>query len=340
MRHLAHGKEYVTVEFVPSENRARFTNLMRCGSAWVCPWCSWWIAEKRRKEMTMALAHLSHYAIPFMTTYTIRHRLGSPLERVLSGLLGAYRLMVGSRPWRNLCEEFGVFGSIKALEITHGLNGWHPHLHVVSFIDLTTFISYGGILHDDGGMDVLDDSNVWVADFERHVDGHHWRANLAQFAETALTGVGVKCTGDQKDLAGYVSKYGREQDDHWRIEHEATKAQLKQSRGDGKTPFALLNESLAGNEQSGRLFQEYAACTAGKAQLIWSPGLKELSGVAEVNDQDATMLEYEAEAILLAAIPREIWREVLRQEKRHELMVIADQGNASAVHDWLIALCD
>jgi len=43
--------------------------------------------------------------------------------------------MTAGRQWIQFKETFGLVGTIKAVEVTHGGNGWHPHIHVLFFVD-------------------------------------------------------------------------------------------------------------------------------------------------------------------------------------------------------------
>ncbi|MCP4961098.1 MAG: hypothetical protein GY925_17765 [Actinomycetia bacterium] len=55
------------------------------------------------------------------------------LADLLAGLKDAFTAMRNLKVYKDGEAEYGVVGWIAALEITHGPNGWHPHLHVLFF---------------------------------------------------------------------------------------------------------------------------------------------------------------------------------------------------------------
>jgi hypothetical protein len=54
-----------------------------------------------------------------------------PLEKVWHTISGAWAAIVAGRHRKTLRERFGVSGYVRAVEVTHGKAGWHPHLHVL-----------------------------------------------------------------------------------------------------------------------------------------------------------------------------------------------------------------
>ena len=65
-----------------------------------------------------------------MVTLTVRHEDGTPLQHLLNGTLKAWRgVRQGGAIQRIWTER--VTATIRATEITHGVNGWHPHIHVL-----------------------------------------------------------------------------------------------------------------------------------------------------------------------------------------------------------------
>ena len=59
---------------------------------------------------------------------------GDNLESLLLGFRGALkRFFNGTRKSKAIWADMGKIGHIKALEVTHGRNGWHPHYHILIF---------------------------------------------------------------------------------------------------------------------------------------------------------------------------------------------------------------
>ena len=116
---------------------AAFEGHETCSSAWVCPVCSAKIRARRGAEVHEGLERWfsgeGHSAL--LVTVTERHHRGDSLDRLLKGMSNAWRRVVGSRKYRRFKEANGVIGYIRALEITYGGNGFHPHHHMLLLVD-------------------------------------------------------------------------------------------------------------------------------------------------------------------------------------------------------------
>lgn len=89
----------------------------------VCPTCS----DRYRNQLREGVARVARpYAWPTFITLTIQHDLFSPLDELLDRLQHAWRKLQKTAVWKN------VDAGVKIIEITHGENGWHPHVHVVA----------------------------------------------------------------------------------------------------------------------------------------------------------------------------------------------------------------
>lgn len=65
-----------------------------------------------------------------MVTFTVRHAHGMLLKRLLDGLGTAWAGTRQGGKIQRLWTEL-VTATIRAIEITHGKHGWHPHIHVL-----------------------------------------------------------------------------------------------------------------------------------------------------------------------------------------------------------------
>jgi len=188
-------------------------------------------------------AHKDAGGSVLLMTLTVPHSREDEPFSLLARLLKAYRAFgQGKRAWTALLP--GVVGSVRALEVTHGMaNGWHPHLHVLVFLE--------GEAHPKKWAPVL--LEQWAKVTKRHklgeVNGHGLRLD------------------DGSQAAKYASKWG--------LEDELTKAHIKQGRkGGNRTPWALLADYTEGDKHAGHLFREFFLAFKGKSQLQWSRGLR------------------------------------------------------------------
>jgi len=210
---------------------------------WVCPVCAAKISERRRVELVEGLGRWKKQdSCASLLTLTVPHYENTDLFH----LLGMIRYLV-ERFWsgraRASLEIPGYVGQVRALEVTHGQNGWHPHLHVLVF------------------STDKPDEDTQEALYAR------WSALVAESGlgrpnRHALT------LQDGTEAAKYAGKWG--------LAEELTKAHVKQAREGGRTPWAILADYYGGDSVSGKLFQQFGHCFKGYRQLMWSRGLREL----------------------------------------------------------------
>jgi len=113
---------------------AHFHGVARCGSVWECPVCALRIRAGRSEELKFAVEQWGSANVA-MLSLTVRHGLGDDLRAVRRGVSESFRRLINGRPWKRFCEKFGLQHHVRSIEVTHGENGWHPHLHVLFFLD-------------------------------------------------------------------------------------------------------------------------------------------------------------------------------------------------------------
>ncbi|MHB8181946.1 MAG: protein rep [Acidithiobacillus ferrivorans] len=115
---------------------SHLAGLMACGLVWACPVCAAKVSERRRLELSGAMASAKSQAfVVLFETQTVPHARRDDLASLRSSLSAARRRLFKDRAGRSLASAFGLVGSVSALEVTHGSNGWHPHGHVLRFFD-------------------------------------------------------------------------------------------------------------------------------------------------------------------------------------------------------------
>lgn len=313
LRRVVPLRQWVDVLYSPKVKRAHYRGLRVCGSVWCCPVCAAKITERRRVELTQAVIGNSQFKTA-LVTLTLRHSQEDRLDVVLDALLSAYRFIKTGRQWQRFACDVGMVGSVRALEVTHGANGWHPHLHVLTFQtgspgDLEGFFT------------------------------ERWLAALAREGQEALSGPGVDVRTADRDVADYVAKYGKEPVDtdrpfRWTMEHELTKAPVKQAGFGGASPSQLLADYACHNDkEAGNRWREYALAFKGKRQLVWSRGLRDLLGLGQEQSDEEIAKQHEQVAFVLAQMTLNQWRVVLANDARGELLEIAGSGDVGRV--WL-----
>ena len=109
-----------------------YGHVVKCGSVWICPVCSAKIVSGRRQELSDFIDRV--YAagpdyVVSMLTLTIPHQRTDDLSSLLDKMCKAKRTFQNRKVWKRISAEIGLAGEIRALEVTHGANGWHPHFH-------------------------------------------------------------------------------------------------------------------------------------------------------------------------------------------------------------------
>lgn len=233
----------VAVHRRQSDSHTYYSGLHTCGSVWHCPVCAAKISERRRVELQAAISAMRQQGgFASLLTLTVPHYAYTDIHH----LLGMVQYLT-ERFWSGRSTAAkqipGYVGQVRALEVTHGVNSWHPHLHILLFtLD-----------------DPKDCSEALYALWSRLI----LDSGLGTPNHHALR------LEDGTEAAKYAGKWG--------LAEELTKAHLKQGRiSEHRTPWAILADSFAGDVSSGPLFQEFAGAFKGRFQLRWSNGLREL----------------------------------------------------------------
>lgn len=302
----------VDVCYAPASQSAHYGGLQVCASVWSCPVCASKVSERRRLELSAAVsAWRGAGCSVVLATFTLQHKAGDDLAAVLRLVKRSYELMRNGRAWVKLSSAVVMAGSVRALEVSHGSNGWHPHLHVLFFL--------GGPPGSSG--ELLEPIR------QRWVDCVVRAGGYASYDH----GCDLRLADDE--VAAYVAKYGREPS--WTAAHEVTKAVLKLGRAGGRSAFQLLADFAAGDIAAGDLFAHYARVFKGERQLFWSRGLRMLFGLADEQTDEEVATEQSEMAVILATLTPAQWRVVVGNDARADLLLVASSGDASAVRSWL-----
>lgn len=309
------GNGGVQINVSKSSGIASFAGVVTCGSVWTCPVCSAKVSNARRKELNQVLewTRKSGYQ-PVLMTLTARHGVNDSLAGLLAAMKLAKKKLHQTREWRLLDPH--LVGHITATEVTHGVNGWHVHYHMILLVDAKT---------QDLALEMCDLESVWL--------------RVLQHKEVMLSGNGYAFDIQGAGGAGdYVAKWGAAE--------EVTLTGSKKANSGGSTPFQLLaTASIAGSgieaDRAAQLFKEYAAEFKGKRQLVWSRGLKKVLGIIEKTDEEVSQEPEEEDYIEVARITKGTWRLVVRRGLQAELLRMAEEGGENAafvVECWVLAL--
>ncbi len=294
-------------------NKAFYQGLLTCSRVWTCPVCAAKISERRRQELKQAIEAAKALDMNvYFVTLTVSHGIGDDLQELLDKQAQALkRLSQGKYSIRHqlktLYEGIGeavpeIHGYIRAFEVTHGQNGFHPHFHILVFTDKRLS---GSIL--------------------QYVYTHAWKRACRLSGLPEPSGEHGVTLQDGKHAAKYASKWG--------LEDEMTKAHTKKTKRKGATPWGLLRAVLDGDDpeylpdRAGKLFQVYAKAFHGRRQLYWSNGLRALLGLSrELTDEELAAKAEDERATVLATITPEQWRFIRRRGQEAHLLTVAESA--------------
>lgn len=319
MRTIAPYKATVEIAKRDGNNKAHYRNLIVCSRIWQCPVCAATITEDRRKELTVAIAKSDLH--PVLISFTLQHNKHHKLTDSLKALLDAYRAYKSGRAWQQFAGEYFCVGSVKALEVTYGENGWHAHIHELALLEIPITPTVEHAL------------NTFVK--------KRWQQSVQAQGRDASWTRGADVRTDNHEITEYVAKFGRlPKGTKWTIEHELTKSPSKKGRIGGSTPMQLLVDYGAGDKKAGALFCEYVRAFKGKHQLQWSKGLRQLLGLGE-ELTDAELTEREAaQGKVLATLTRAQWKIVLSCGCRAELLAVASNSDEETLFQYIAAILD
>lgn len=297
-----------------STQRAFYGGLMVCSSVWVCPVCAAKISERRRQELkTVFKAHLDAGGYCTMVTLTFSHSIRDKLDDLLLALGKSMQDFSRGGRDRAFRKEIGLVGKIRAFEITYGVNGWHPHIHLL-------------LLHNN-------EIEPWDQEDMKYRLYSMWSAACAKNGLETSYEHGLSLD-DAAEASQYIGKWGDIMDKPWGTDSEMTKANIKKGRSGSMTPFDMLRAIVEdGDLEYEPKYKEYAAATKGKQQLVWSPGLKAKYLIEDKTDEEVATEKVE-EADLLGLLSWKDWRYILQNGLRVTLLDYIEKfGYETALHN-------
>lgn len=287
-----------TVEVRVRDGVAGFAGLVSCGSVWVCPVCAAKIAQRRAIQIGLRVAAAWDQGLSAMfMTNTVRHARNDSLTVLLDGLAYGWGRMTSGKAYSAARASAGIVGYNRALEITYGRNGWHPHHHSLWF-------STG--LHSQQAVEDFAFA-LWCR-FDQGIQKAGLRSTLINGQDWQLV---TPKESDGHTLAKYLQKVA----DPAGIGYELTHTQSKTARTrNGTEPhWSLLAQAVHGVTPDLWLWHEYEKATKGKQQLVSSKRLDELLGVTvdEATDDEIAAEEMGTEDDTLCVISAEGWAKLV-----------------------------
>ena len=343
---------------------AYWRGVQRCGSIHCCPVCGAKIRNGRAIETSAFAAEAIRrgYEV-WMVSLTSPHDLGMALVLLMMLIAGAWRSLLGGRAWagtpyvpERISEKtgrvlpakpaqlgvrdlLGVVGTIRALEITWGKNGWHVHLHCLVFVrepldaeGLVLFYSY-----------FREQWRKYIASTCRECGKRKGRGKEAcrcgggtYRPPSDEHGVKIERCYSGSGAAEYICKTQEGKDPG----NELARADMKTARTGHWMPFQILDAAGDGESWAVKLWHEFESGTFRKQAITWSPELRKLQrewlGQEEKDDEELAAEEVGGDAEV------DFSAEVMREAKsvrglRGRLLEAFEEGGLWAVADMVAA---
>lgn len=254
---------------------AHVGGITRCGSPWACPLCAPLVREHRAGDLDQILnAHLEAGGGAVFVTVTLPHKAGDKLKGLLGAVTKGWTSVVATPAWAGrkttkngqvineepgLKQALGVIGQVKAIEITHGANGWHPHAHVLVVTRRPLSLEERGRL-------------------EEHVY-ERWSRYVVRAGYSRPSrqhGVDVRPVyAKEVDGGASLGRYLCKVQDGWGVGQELARTDAKRGRAGSENPWEILERAMTdGDVDALDLWHEYEQATRGTRALVWSPGLR------------------------------------------------------------------
>lgn len=332
--------------------QAGLAGVQSCGSVWACPVCSQKIQAKRQAEVATALAvaRSRGWEVLFLTL-TMRHNAAHSLSGLwdhLSTAWGGLTTGKGQRAWAQDKDLYGVAGYLRLVEVTHGENGWHVHVHVLLFCDpaRASLLALGrnetAVRHGAGFSDA-EVTALGTSMFLR------WREslNVRGIRPSLRRGVDIRRVRSDDKIADYFAKQLYHLKGEGSTAHDVSGSHGKEAKNGGRTPFGIL-ANLVQLERTGEvdaagsverdlaLWQTFEKASRGRRQLLWSRGFRAdvLAGVEDLSDQD--VVDEAPGGTEVAQVDVAVWRQIAKKRMICDLLEAAEVDDTGwMVRGWL-----
>jgi len=230
-----------------------------------------------------------------MVTLTMRHNRTQQLAFLWDALAKAWQRVVSGKGWTSDKTRAGYEGYLRAVEITHGSNGWHVHIHALVFIERPEQLENLA-------------SGMW----------RRWSSGLVNAGLEDPLRIGQDWHLVEGPADDELSKYlAKSVDNGESIGMELTSTQTKHARTNfGTRPWwSLLADVVElGDADALRLWHEWEQASRGRRQLTWSQGLRKQLGLnAEQDDESIASEETGTNADDLLYLSKSDWYDVVKQ---------------------------
>ncbi len=283
-----------------------------CGLVWACPVCAVKIVVVRAVELEhMIDVWRAQGGDVWLLTLTVWHGREDGFMVNLDVFMVCMRRLWSGRWGQAFRRRHGIVGLVRNLEITWGVeNGWHPHSHVLFFVDPdAASIIAPYVARDELSVRWM----VFMVDVGLGADDEY--GVYIEAEPFAMDGAGAGSEHHAVRLARYAVKMASaETGKAWGPVQELTWSHIKRARGERFTPWALLAASIKVHDGDTLdygvvfLFMEFVEAFHRRKQLVGLVALRRLLHLGDVVEDEALVEAGDEGAVEVARIPVSVWR--------------------------------
>lgn len=300
--------------------KAKTFGNAHCHSAWACPECTAKVMAEKGADIGCLIDALAewHKQIPFMVTFTIPHTEKMTCKETLQVLKNTWykfthdsykarrkytiksnQTRTNKRGEKVICKKgeqvtyehyhsdyarfrhmLDIQHMVRVYEVTHGENGWHPHIHVLYWVPKEKFnqvknfeqklvdlwwhkskmaaLAFWNKKHPDQKEKNEQRVNVLYSDFMKNCNGSHRSVYFSKDSNGDILKI---------KSSYYIAGWGGNM--------ELTGAHLKKARKGHMTPHQIIDAAYHADSAEKRdfylkLYIEYAVATRGSRRVQYS----------------------------------------------------------------------
>lgn len=268
-----------------------------------------------------------------------------------TGIMGAIESFWAGATATRFKEKYGIVGNIRSFEVRYGVNGWHPHFHIILF-------SKKQLPHT-----VREDGKP----IDLNLQSKDWLDILGRWQSVCLNN-GLNCPNeygmdlqDGSQASSYITKFGSDGEFletksgkkiTWDMADEMTKGNQKTGRKGSLSPWDLLeiissgesrimlagkNKKMLSPEDAKLKFLEYARAMYRVTIVKWSRGLREFLDMCKEKTDAEILADEEDKADVLCHLTPFEWRFIYLMKHRAKVLELAELGGKKSVASFLYA---
>lgn len=282
-----------------------YSSLQTCKSVWACPICSLKINQQRQKEVRELLTNYFNQGCKgTFLTLTIPHYEADNLKHLQKVISNVYRDITASRQYKTLKRLYDFKGYIRALEVTKGSNGWHPHLHVA-------FVFGAGVSSDRCLQFGEKYFHLWQSLIYKHLG--RLPGSLA-FKN--------KMIYSQEGITEYITK--------WDLAKELTEGHTRKEGKEGRTPFQIMSDFLeSGDQEQLQTFLYFCKAFKGVRQITYSRDFK----IKEMSEEE--IVKDEEIADILFKLDYQLFKKLHKNNEQIQVLKLYELHGLEAVTAYL-----